>query len=99
MSATNDPRPHLSGEGRLRGNFGPLIGLAVVFARAKQSEAARKQVEKCFAGADEPRLRSLSTGALYRLLVLGRAYQINFTDPKLHELALSLVPSDMRARL
>lgn len=31
MSATNDPRPHLSRGGRPSSNFGPLIGLAVVF--------------------------------------------------------------------
>jgi hypothetical protein len=92
-------RSRLTGAADRRLPWDRRVGLGVVFAQAKQSEAARKQVEKCFADADEPRLRSLSTGSLYRLLVLGRAYQCNFSDPKLHELALSLIPADMRARL
>jgi hypothetical protein len=75
------------------------VGLGVVFARAKQVDLAKKQIQRCIEEVDEAHLRSLSTGALYRLLVLARAYDLRVSDPKLQELALDLLPTDMRARL
>ena len=92
-------RARLTGNADRRLAWDRRVGLAVVFARAKQSDLARKQVQRCFADADEGRLRSLSTGSLYRLLVLGRAYESSFGEAKLRELALSLLPAEMRARL
>jgi len=75
------------------------VGLAVVFARAKETELAREQVRRCFADADEFELRNLSTGALYRLLVLGRAFNFTPADPSLRQLALDLLPAEFRTRL
>jgi len=75
------------------------IALAVVLARAKETDLSREQVRRCLAAVDEPKLRSLSTGSLYRLLVLTRAYGLSLADPKLHALSLSLLPDDMRSRV
>jgi hypothetical protein len=74
------------------------VGLAVLLARAKQEPLAREQVTVCLATADEEKIRGLSPGALYRLLVLSRAFG-NRVDPKLHEYALTLVPAEFRDRL
>ena len=72
--------------------------LAVVLAKAKQEKLAREQATACLAVADEGKLRSLSPGSLYRLLVLSRAFDLRL-DPKLHEFALTLVPAELRDRL
>jgi hypothetical protein len=74
------------------------VGLAVVLARGKQEQLAREQVAVCLKTADEEKLRGLSPGALYRLLVLSRAFG-HRVDPKLHEFALTLVPAELRERL
>ncbi len=74
------------------------VGLAVVLAKAKQEKLAREQVTACLAVADEAKLRSLSPGSLYRLLVLSRAFDIRL-DPQLHDFALTLVPGELRERL
>ena len=70
----------------------------MVLARAKQEPLAREQVKICVATADKEKLRGLSPGALYRLLVLSRAFG-NRLDPELHEFALTLVPAELRDRL
>jgi len=75
------------------------VALAVVLAQVKEADLAREQVRRCIAAMDDAKLRSLSTGPLYRLLVLARAFGFSIRDPKLHDLALSLLPDDMRARL
>jgi hypothetical protein len=75
------------------------VSLAIVLARAKQPDLAREQVRRCLAEADEARLRTLTTDSLYRLQVLGKAYGLEFADHRLHELALELLPSDLRRRL
>ena len=74
------------------------VGLAVVLAKAEQEKLAREQVTACLAAADEGKLRSLSPGSLYRLLILSRGFAIRM-DPKLHEFALTLVSPELRDRL
>jgi hypothetical protein len=74
------------------------VGLAVVLAKAKQEKLAREQVTACLAAADEGKLRALSPGSLYRLLVMSRGLGIRM-DPKLHEFALTLVSPELRDRL
>jgi hypothetical protein len=75
------------------------VSLAIVLAQAGRNELSRDQVRRCFADANEARLRSLSTGSLYGLLVLGRAYGVEITDPSLRELSVGLLPDDVRSRL
>jgi hypothetical protein len=75
------------------------VSLAVVLAQANHPELAKPQVQRCLAELNETRIRSLSESALYRLLVLSKAYDLPVKQPGLQELALSLLPEEARARL
>ncbi len=75
------------------------VSLAIVLARGKRVDQARDQVRRCVTDLTEPRVRSLSTGALYNLQVLSHAFGIPIADPKLNGLALDLLPDDLRGRL
>jgi MFS family permease len=75
------------------------VNLAVVLARGKHMDLARDQVRLCLAGIDEARLRGLTTGSLYRLQVLCRAFGVAIADQRLRELAQDLLPSELRSRL
>ena len=75
------------------------VSLAVVLALGQRGDLARAQVERCLAQIDETKIRSLTTGSLYHLLVLGRAYGQPITDPRLRELATRLLPAELRERL
>ena len=107
--ARNDPaafartiellRPRLAANGDRGLLWDRRASLAVVLARAKQMDLARVQVQRCLADVDEPKLRSLSTGALYRLQFLGKAFGLGIADPRLHALALDLIPADLQSRL
>jgi hypothetical protein len=92
-------RPRLTGAGDRGLPWDRRVSLAVVLARAKQMDLARVQVQRCLAEVDEAGLRSLTTGSLYRLQVLGKAFGLAVADPRLHELALDLLPDDLRSRL
>jgi hypothetical protein len=74
------------------------VDLATVLARARVTVLAKKQLELCINGVDDDRLRSLSPGSVYRLLVLCRGLGVDM-PPAEHALALSLVPPTLRARL
>jgi hypothetical protein len=75
------------------------VSLAVVLARAQRFGPSRDQVRRCVAEANEPRLRSLSTGSLFDLLVLAKSFRVEFPDPGLRDLALDLLPGDLRDSL
>jgi hypothetical protein len=75
------------------------ITLAVILARAKQSDLSRAQTQRCLSQVTEERLRLASTAQLYHLLVLVQAFHLQITDPKLHELSLDLLPTDLQQRL
>ena len=91
-------------QSRLAARVQPLIAwdrrvdLAVVLARAKVGALAQKQLELCIADIDETKLRSLSPGSVYRLLVLCRGFDVPM-PPTQRAFALSLVPPDLRTRL
>lgn len=72
------------------------VSLAIVLARAKREDLARKQVERCLADLDAKKLRSLSTGSLHIFLTVCNAFDLEIADPTLHQLALSLLPPDLR---
>jgi len=74
------------------------VDLAVVLARARDTVLAKKQLTLCINAIDDNRLRSLSPGSVYRLLVLCRGLGVTM-PPAEHALALSLVPPTLRARL
>jgi hypothetical protein len=92
-------RSRLSAKGDRSLLWDRRVSLAVVLARSKQMDLARPQVQRCLAEVTEAKLRLLSTGALYRLLVLGKAFDLTITDPRLHALALDLLPADLSSRL
>jgi hypothetical protein len=73
--------------------------LAIVLMRGKQADLAREQLRRCLADVDEAKLYSLTTGSLYRLQVLGKAFGLGIADQRLRGLALDLLPSDLRSRL
>lgn len=75
------------------------VSLAIVLMRGKQTDLAREQVRRCLKDIDEAKLRSLTTGTLYRLQVVNKAVGLSIDDPKLRELALDLLPADLRSRL
>ncbi len=75
------------------------VSLAIVLAQAGKVELAKAQVERCLREASGPRLRSLTTGALFNLLVISHALQLEVPDPQLRDLAVDLLPGDLRTRL
>jgi hypothetical protein len=91
-------------EARLAGRNAPVlpwdvrVGLAVVLAKTKQTALAAQQVKLCVDTADEKKVRALSTGALYRLLVLTRGFDLPL-DPQIRQQAITLLPADLRERL
>lgn len=74
------------------------LSLAVVLALGQHMEQAGMEVRQCLATVDEKRLRSLSTGSLYRLEVLSKATGHAIADPRLRKLALDLLPQFLRVR-
>jgi tetratricopeptide (TPR) repeat protein len=74
------------------------VRLAVVLAKAKQVTLAQEQMTICLATGDESKIRMLSTGSLYRLLVMSRGLGLKI-DAELRGLALELLPSDLRERV
>jgi hypothetical protein len=75
------------------------VSLAIVLARGARIDQAREQVRRCLAEVDGVKLRSLTTGSLYSLQVLGKAFSLGINDPRLNELALDLLPDDLRSHL
>jgi hypothetical protein len=91
-------------QARLAARVQPLISwsrrvdLAVVLARANDETLAKKELKLCIDDIDDAKIRSLSPGSLFRLLVLTRAFGLSF-DPQLHRMALGLIPAELRSRL
>jgi hypothetical protein len=75
------------------------VSLAVVLAQADRHDLARQQVQRCVERMDHERILSLTTGALYRLQVLARSYDVPFQDPALRERAFQLLPAPLQQRL
>lgn len=75
------------------------VSLAVVLALGGRDDLSRAQVARCMHDIDNSRIRSLTTGSLYHLLVLLKNYGAGIRDPRLHSLALKLLPSELRERL
>ena len=75
------------------------VSLAYVLAQGNRPELAREQVRRCLGELNEMRLRSLSTGSLFRLQVLGKKFGLEISNPQLRTLALDLLPPASRSRL
>lgn len=75
------------------------VSLAIVLALGQRNDLAREQIRRCIDKLDEDRLLSLTTGSLYRLQVLAKAFALPIADPALRERAIALLPAELRARL
>jgi hypothetical protein len=75
------------------------VSLAIVLVEGRRIDLARAQVRRCLADVNEGRLRLLSTGSLYDLLLLGHSFRIEIADPRLRDLAVELLPVDLRSRV
>lgn len=75
------------------------VSLALALAQAKRMDLARAQAERCLSQINPARVRSLTTGTLFRFLVLCRLAELEIADPAVRELALQLLPPQMRQRI
>ncbi len=75
------------------------LSLAVVLAQTQRLEPARREFQRCLAGATESDVRSASIVALYRLGVLSHALGLRFADPKLESLSVDLLPTELRKKI
>lgn len=75
------------------------VSLAIALTEGKRFEQAKEQTKRCLAEIDEARLRSLTTVALYRLHVLSKAFGLEITNPRIHELSRRLLPPEMQGNL
>jgi tetratricopeptide (TPR) repeat protein len=75
------------------------VSLVIALTEDRRFELAREQTKRCLAELDEVRLRSLTTVSLYRLQVISKAFGLGIDDGRLHALALSLLPAEMRGNL
>jgi tetratricopeptide (TPR) repeat protein len=72
------------------------VSLAIALAQIKHYEVARSHVQRILSEMDEPRLRSLTTVSLQRLLVMSKAFGLSITDQRLRTLAEQLLPAELR---
>jgi hypothetical protein len=75
------------------------VSLAVALALGQRNDLARAQVVRCLEQINETRVRSLTTGSLYHLMVLCKAFGFTIPDQKIRELAAQLLPEELRNRL
>ena len=75
------------------------VSLATVLARGGQYRLAGEQTRRCIEGLKEDRLRSLTTGSLYDLLVLAHAFRMEIPDPRIRDLAVELLPDNLRSQI
>jgi tetratricopeptide (TPR) repeat protein len=75
------------------------VSLAILLAQGERHDQAREQVQRCLERLDAERMAALTTGALYRLQVLARAYNLPVADPALRARARQLLPEPLRERL
>ncbi len=79
--------------------FDRRLSLAALLVQAKQMETAREQMQLSDQDLSAVKIRELTTGALVQLLALNQLFGLELPDPQLKQLALSLLPPALRARL
>ncbi|HEY1791292.1 MAG TPA: hypothetical protein VGG34_00105 [Opitutaceae bacterium] len=75
------------------------VSLAVVLALGGREDLSEAQIRRCLSDIDASRIRFLTTGSLYHLEVLAGHYGLGIADPSLRNLALKLLPDELRSRL
>jgi hypothetical protein len=91
--------PRLTGDSERNLPWDRRVDLAVVLAQARHLDQSRAELRRCLDEMDDTKLKSLGTGALYHLQVLAKVQGMRIADPKLHGLALALLPPDIRSRM
>jgi hypothetical protein len=79
--------------------FDRRASLAVVLALGGRGDLSLAQAKRCAGELDESRLRYLTTGSLYHLLVLFKHFDLEIADPNLRALSMKLLPTELRERL
>ncbi|HVT73726.1 MAG TPA: hypothetical protein VHD61_11345 [Lacunisphaera sp.] len=74
------------------------VSLAIALVEGRRFDQAREQARRCLADVSDPRLRSLTTVSLHRLLVMSRGFHLAIGDPVLAKLAQQLLPAELRER-
>jgi tetratricopeptide (TPR) repeat protein len=72
------------------------VSLAIALVDADLLDQAREEVKRCLVEIDEPRLRSLTTVSLHRLLVMTRTFGLKIDNPSVSSLAQQLLPIELR---
>ncbi len=75
------------------------VSLALVLAQANREKETRAQVLRCLNEATEERLRFLTTGSLFNLLLLQKILGLSFPHEGLAGYARELLPEELRQRL
>jgi hypothetical protein len=75
------------------------VSLAIVLAQADRVDMSRDQFRRCLKEIDESKLRALPSGLLYNLEVLSQAFELPIADSRLRQLALDLLPPELRSHL
>jgi hypothetical protein len=75
------------------------VSLAVVLALGGRSDLSEVQVRRCIREIDDAKIRLLTTGSLYHLLVLCKHFGVAIADPNQRGLAARLLPAELRERL
>lgn len=73
--------------------------LALLLAQTKQTELARPRIAACVAAFDETRLLELTPQALFRFLLIAKAYGVTFEDAALRAKAVAMLPTELQAKL
>jgi hypothetical protein len=74
------------------------VRLAIVLARARQLDLARKVVKQCLETVDDQKLRSLSLQSLVRFSLLQQAFGLEIVDAKLRASEKDLLPGDAQVQ-
>lgn len=75
------------------------VSLAILLTQMKLFEPARAQLRRCLEAADADSLRTLTPGALLKLIALSHLLEVDFPDDALAAEARGLLPPDYRKRL
>ncbi len=75
------------------------ITLAALLVQAGQKDAGREQMQQALPQLNAAKIRALPLSARVRLLVLSNYYKLDFLDPELRRLTLSLLPPFLRAKV
>lgn len=75
------------------------VNLAAVLAQGNRLDLAHEQTRRCLAEIDETRARTLTTGSLFRLLLLGKKFGLEIADARTRESVHRLLSPEATSRL